>query len=198
MRTYMSAAVATNVRGAWLAVPNQRAMDGEDGFTLVELMIVLLIMGLLVGLGLPSYLGVKGRFQDRAAQAKLRTTVLAARILFTDTASFATSNATPGQLDQIDPSGCYVGPGTASVATGAAGTCVSGANTNDSVSVLGQGPPNPNRFAAAKMSPTNTCFLLLDTLQGTFYGTTATPANCTANHAASGVLTATSPSAGGW
>jgi type IV pilus assembly protein PilA len=170
--------------------------DAEDGFSLIELMVVLLIMGILVGLGLPAFLGVKGRFQDRAAESKVRDSVLAARILYTDQASFATATSAPGQLDQIDPTTCWVAAATASIATGASGTCVSGAG-DGSVSVLGQGP-NPNRFAAAKMSQSQKCFLILDTLQGTFYGSTSTAANCTANYAASGAVTATTPIGGGW
>jgi type IV pilus assembly protein PilA len=166
----------------------------EEGFTLIELMVVLLIMGILIGLGLPAFLGVKGRFQDRAAETKVRDAVLAARILYTDNATYQSANANPGQLDQIDPSTCWVAAATPAVSTGA--VCVSGTGAV-STSVLGQGP-SPNRFAAARMSASQTCFLLLDSLAGTFYGTTTTAANCTANYAASGALTATSPSAAGW
>ena len=168
--------------------------EREEGFTLIELMVVLLIMGILIGLGLPAFIGVKGRFQDRAAESKVRDAVLAARILYTDNASYQSANANPGQLDQIDPSSCWVDAATAALSTGA--VCVSGSGTA-STSVLGQGP-SPNRFAAAKMSASQTCFLIFDSLNGTLYGKTSTPANCTANYAASGVLTATSPAAAGW
>ena len=169
--------------------------DAEDGFTLIELMVVLLIMGILLGLGLPTFLSVKQKFQNRAAESRLRNSVLAARILYTDSATFASANATPGQLDQIDPTTCWVAAGTQSVSSGATGTCVSGAG-DSSMSVLGQGAPNS--FGAALMSGSQKCFLILDTTAGTFYGTTSTAANCTANYAVSGALTAPTPLAAGW
>lgn len=169
------------------------ALRDEEGFTLIELMVVLLILGILIGLGTPAFLGVKGRFQDRAAESKVRDAVLAARILYTDNATYSNANATGGQLDQIDPSQCWVDGTTQAVATGA--TCVSGSGTA-STSVLGTG--SPNRFSAAKMSASQRCFLIVDSLSGTFYGITSTPGDCTATYAASGALTATSPTAAGW
>ena len=47
-----------------LALRIQRRLDGEQGFTLVELMIVMLIMGILLTMAVPTYL----TFKDRAAK----------------------------------------------------------------------------------------------------------------------------------
>ncbi len=71
-----------------------RRAQEEDGFTLIELMVVVMILAILIVMGLPTFLGVKARFQDRAAQTDLRNTVLAARILFTDNATFSSANET--------------------------------------------------------------------------------------------------------
>jgi type IV pilus assembly protein PilA len=44
--------------------------DGADaGFTLIELMVVLLIMAILLAIAIPTFLGVKGGASDRAAQS---------------------------------------------------------------------------------------------------------------------------------
>ncbi len=43
----------------------------ESGFTLIELMVVLLIMGILLAIAIPTFLGVTGSANDRAAQSNL-------------------------------------------------------------------------------------------------------------------------------
>src|SRR2546423_5030334 len=48
----------------------QRRLAGEEGFTLVELTIVLLIIGILFSIAVPSYLSFKDRSYKTAAQAE--------------------------------------------------------------------------------------------------------------------------------
>jgi prepilin-type N-terminal cleavage/methylation domain-containing protein len=47
----------------------QRRLDGEEGFTLVELTIVLLILGILLTIAVPSYLSFKDHASKTAATA---------------------------------------------------------------------------------------------------------------------------------
>ncbi len=87
-----------------------RLQGEEDGFTLIELMVVVMILGILIVMGLPTYIGVRARFQDRAAQTDLRNAVLSARILYTDNATFVNATSAPGTgLVSIVPNMCYVG-----------------------------------------------------------------------------------------
>src|ERR1700690_3092975 len=53
---------------------------GEDaGFTLIELVVVLLILAILLAIAIPTFLGVTGGANDRAAQSNLNTALTTAK-----------------------------------------------------------------------------------------------------------------------
>lgn len=72
----------------------------DGGFTLIELMIVVLIVAILIAIGIPTFLGARTRGQDRAAQVDLRQGLLTAKSYYTDNESFA---ATAAELEALEP-----------------------------------------------------------------------------------------------
>ena len=66
--------------------------DEEDGFTLIELMVVVLIIAILLAIAIPTFLGAQDRARDRAAQSDLRNAITAAKTIATDDA---------GELDTV-------------------------------------------------------------------------------------------------
>jgi len=63
----------------------------ESGFTLIELMVVLLIMAILLAIAIPTFLGVKGGAQDRAAQSNLTNALTSSKAVYASVGSYPTA-----------------------------------------------------------------------------------------------------------
>jgi type IV pilus assembly protein PilA len=65
-----------------------REMKDQDGFTLIELMVVVLIIAILIAIAIPTFLGLRERAQNRSAQSNLRNGLTAAKAFYTDNETF--------------------------------------------------------------------------------------------------------------
>jgi type IV pilus assembly protein PilA len=65
-----------------------RFRRGDEGFTLIELMVVVLIIAILIAIAIPVFLGARTRAQDRATHSDLRNALTAAKVYYADTEDY--------------------------------------------------------------------------------------------------------------
>lgn len=82
--------------------------DPDAGFTLIELMVVILIIAILMAIAIPTYLGARNRAENRAAQSDLRTTLSALNVFYGKRSSYNGLSATA--LAAIEPALSYTNP----------------------------------------------------------------------------------------
>ena len=83
-----------------LATLRKRFDRDDEGFTLIELMVVVLIIAILLAIAIPTFLGARERANHRAAQSTLRNALAAEKVFFTDNQVFSSSET---GMDDIEP-----------------------------------------------------------------------------------------------
>jgi type IV pilus assembly protein PilA len=135
-----------------------RRQDDERGFTLIELMVVVLIIAILIAIAIPTFLGARSRAQDRAAQSDIRNGLTAEKTYYTDNQLYVnTAAANVATLKGIESSLDWGGKLKATQSADQSGVCLQEA------------------------SKSGTTFSIVDisagAAAGTYYGKAACPAD---------------------
>src|ERR1700752_1708574 len=101
---------------SFIAKLQTRLAKEESGFTLIELLVVLVIIGILLAIAVPSYLGFKDRANKTAAKANVRAAIPAIEAFYSDNGTYV--NATVTKLKQSYDAGISLSTIMGASATG--------------------------------------------------------------------------------
>ena len=162
--------------------------NGERGFTLIELMVVVMIIAILVGIAIPAFLGARKRAQDTAAKSNLRNALSSATAIFSDDQTYLDSADMVTALTAEEPSLLF------EINTSDSGTAKEISVLTDASTALGT---TNDMVVLASASKSGKCFFLRHVntpdmlgISGTSSAETATNTACSADDAPDPALAA--------
>jgi type IV pilus assembly protein PilA len=115
--------------------------DEELGFTLIELMVVVLIIAILLAIAIPTFLGAKSTANARAAQSNIRNALTAEQTVFTNNnQQFSADTSANGVLQTAEPNLAWATADTATRSPSQVDVQVAtNSSANDSVFIMAYG-----------------------------------------------------------
>lgn len=151
----------------------ESAPKSEQGFSMIELMMVVVVISILLLIAIPTFVGARKPAEDRHAQTILKTSLVAARTGSADTGDYAW--VTLPLLQNEETSVLYVAGAAPALATQNEVSVATGVHLGDTYVIL------------SSRSASGSCFAALTLTSGaTQYQTTVAPA-CNAGAFAPGV-----------
>jgi prepilin-type N-terminal cleavage/methylation domain-containing protein len=139
--------------------PGTRGGNHEGGFTLIELMTVVLIIAILVAIAIPTFYSARERAQDRSAQSLLRDSMVAARSLFTDASTY--TGIGPAQMQSEEASIDYLDDASDAAATANEVSVETGPLGNASYVVLASGSASGRCYGMLHVSDAATRYRVI-------------------------------------
>lgn len=138
----------------------------DEGFTIIELLVVLLIMGILMAIAVPMFSSTGAYADDSSAQSDLANAMMAVDSYYMSNQTFC--NITSSYLEGIESAFTWVSDGTQAWAASNQMGYLTYAETGSSSGSCSANPPPQGVIALYTESSTGVCWLMADNATGSY------------------------------